>query len=83
VTLTIELGVYWETDNEELVDTMDDFDERQERLDERNNKVSLFEMGDGPGTGGRGADGGRDGGGFPGNVPKVAEEVGVGREDGM
>jgi hypothetical protein len=67
--LAIELGL----DDNELV--RDNFDERMERLDERNKRVSFSEMGDGPGSGGRGAEGGKEGGGLPGNV---AEEVEVG-----
>ena len=39
-------------------------DNFEARVEERNNTVSLSDKGEGPGTGGSGRDGGRDGGGF-------------------
>jgi hypothetical protein len=49
----------------ERTDAMDILEERRERLVvERKRSVSCSEIGEGPGTGGRGKDGGRDGGGF-------------------
>ena len=40
------------------------FELREGREAERKRRVSCWEMGDGPGTGGRGRDGGREGGGL-------------------
>ena len=48
-------------DAEELTDN---FDARRDRAAEINMRVSCSEIGEGPGTGGSGADGGRDGGGL-------------------
>ena len=49
--------------SEPLVEASESFDARLEREAEMNMRVSCSEMGDGPGTGGRGDDGGRDSGG--------------------
>jgi hypothetical protein len=49
---------------EEVTLVMDNLDTRRRREVDRNNKVSTSEMGDGPGTGGNGEDGGRLRGGL-------------------
>jgi hypothetical protein len=61
--------------SEERTDEMDIFEDRRERLVvERKRSVSCSEIGEGPGTGGRGKDGGRDGGGFVVEVGGAAAE---------
>ena len=47
-----------------LDDAIDSLDARRERAAEINMRVSCSVMGEGPGTGGRGVDGGREGGGL-------------------
>jgi hypothetical protein len=70
--LTVELGLDI-FGSVERTEEMDIFEERRERLvEERKRRVSCSDIGEGPGTGGRGKDGGRDGGGF------VAEAGNVG-----
>ena len=58
---------------------MDILDNRRDRSAEMNIKVSCSEMGEGPGTGGKGLDGGRDSGGFgPGLGNTIGRGVGSG-----
>jgi hypothetical protein len=52
--------------------------ERRERVEERRRRVSWSDKGEGPGTGGRGAAGGREGGGLREAVERGREEVGEG-----
>ena len=61
VTLAIESRLEYSEPAEEASDS---FEARRERAAEIKARVSCSVMGEGPGTGGRGAEGGRDNGGF-------------------
>jgi hypothetical protein len=61
----------------------DSFADRRERVEDMMMRVSCSERGDGPGTGGRGAHGGREGGGFREDVESRGEEGRGPGEDGM
>ena len=77
LTVSVELRLGAQDVSDKRIDWMDIFEERRERLLDMMSADSCSEMGDGPGKGGKGATGGREGGGLT-NVLIWRERVELG-----